>query len=51
MKTLYPECPFGDLSEDTKFNELSEYTQSHFQNKNEVNAMDEGNNPMHAWEW
>ena len=48
INTFESEYPFGNLLEDSKFDELSEYLQFHFQKKNAVNALDEGNISMHA---
>ena len=48
ISTFEPEYLFGDSLEDSKFDEISEYLQSHFQNKNAGNAMAKGNIPMHA---
>ena len=47
MNTFYSEYPFGDLLEGSKFDELSEFLQSHFQKKNAVNNMGESKIPMH----
>ena len=47
MNNFESEYPFGDFLEDTKFYELSEYLQSHWQNKNTVNDMSEGSIFMH----
>ena len=40
--------PFGDFLEESKFDDLSEFLQSHFQKKNAVNTMSESKIPMHA---
>ena len=42
------EYPFGNFLEDSKFDELIEFLQSHCQKKNSVNTMGESNIPMHA---
>ena len=42
------EYPLGDFLEEYKFDELSEFLQSHCQKKNAVNKMGESNIPMHA---
>ena len=42
------EYPHGDFLEESNFNELSEFLQSHWQKKNSVNTMGESNIPMHA---
>ena len=47
INTLYSEYPFGDLLVDSKFDELSEYLQSHYQYTNTGDSLAEGNIPMH----
>ena len=42
------EYPFGNFLEDSKFDELSKFLQSHCQKKNAVNKMGESNIHMHA---
>ena len=42
------EYPLGYFLEESKFDELSEFLQSHYQKKNAVNTMGESNIPMHA---
>ena len=48
MNTFDSEYPFSDFLEDSKFDELIEFLQAHFQKNNAVNTMDESNIPMHA---
>ena len=42
------EYPLGNFLEESKFDELSKFLQSHFQKNNAVNTMDESNIPIHA---
>ena len=48
MNTFDSEYPFGDFLEYSKFDELCEFLQFHFQKKNNFNIMGESNIPMHA---
>ena len=48
MNTFDSKYLFGDFLEDSKFDELSDYLQFHFQKKNIGNDMSKGNIPMHA---
>ena len=48
MTTFDSENSFGDLLEDSKFDELSEFRQSHCQKKNTVNTMEKIKIPMHS---
>ena len=43
-KSFDLDYPFGDFLEDTKFNELTKYLQSHPQKKNTLNAISDGEN-------
>ena len=48
MNTFDSEYPFGYFLEDSKFDELSEFLQSHCHKNSAVNTMGESNIPMHA---
>ena len=48
MNTFESEYPFGNFLEASKFDELSEFLQSHYQKNNAVNTIDEGKIPMHS---
>ena len=47
MNNFESEYPFGNFLEYSKFDELSEFLQSHCQKKNTVNTMAKINNPIH----
>ena len=48
MNTFESYCLFGYFLEDSEFDELIDYLQLHFQNKDTVNDMAKGNIQMHA---
>ena len=48
MNTLIQNTHLGNFLEDSKFDELSVFLQSHFQKKKIVHTMAKSNNPMHV---
>ena len=48
MNNFESEYPFDNFLGNSKFDELSEFLQSHFQKTDAVNNMAESNIPMHA---
>ena len=49
MNNFDSEYPFGEFLEDSSFDEIGEFLQSHCQKKNAVNTMAEGNITMHSF--
>ena len=49
MNNFDSEYPCGNFLEDSKFDELSEFLQSHCQKKNAGNNIAESNSPMHSF--